>query len=138
MLYGLCVYSTFAVSWNETKQQLYAFRMKDHYERIVRSCRIMGFADYANQQSFEEFEKQMLELLRRSVDSTELSAPKSPVSEMVGNSAAFATPICAFAAISCSSARRISGRRSMSEEGSPAGTTGMRGCWSMGMPGRRR
>ncbi len=65
MLYGLCVYSTFSVNWNEAEQQLYAFRMRDHYERLVRSCRIMGFKDFAEQMSFSKFESQMLDLLRK-------------------------------------------------------------------------
>ncbi len=65
VLYGLCVYSVFSANWNESKQQLYAFRMRDHYERLIRSSKIMGFADFSKQYSWEEFQSCMLELLRK-------------------------------------------------------------------------
>jgi len=46
------------------------------------------------------------------------------VSEMVGKYWARAAPICALAAMSCCSACAMSGRRSSSCDGTPAGTPG--------------
>ena len=65
VLYGLCVYTVFSVNWNESKQQLFAFRLKDHYERLLRSCRVMGFADIGAQYSYEHFKQRMLELITK-------------------------------------------------------------------------
>lgn len=65
VLYGLCVYTVFSVNWNEDRQQLYAFRLKDHYQRLIRSGRIMGFADIATKYPYEAFEQLMLDLIRK-------------------------------------------------------------------------
>ncbi|MDD3594359.1 MAG: branched-chain amino acid transaminase [Candidatus Gastranaerophilales bacterium] len=40
-LYGTSVFEGIRAYWNETNKQLYIFRMKEHYERILRSCKIM-------------------------------------------------------------------------------------------------
>ncbi|MNS73077.1 hypothetical protein D3C72_1065060 [compost metagenome] len=50
------------------------------------------------------------------------SKPNSAVSEIRGKNAAFATPIRALAAAICRSAAAMSGRRSSSSDGRPAGT----------------
>ncbi len=62
--------------------------------------------------------------------------PPDPVSEICGKNAAFATPISAFAATRFCSASRISGRRSMMEEGRPGGTSGGSVCADQGKPAR--
>jgi branched-chain amino acid aminotransferase len=65
VLYGLCVYTVFSANWNEQKQQLFVFRLKDHYERLLRSCRVMGFSDISEQYSYEQFKTRMLELINK-------------------------------------------------------------------------
>lgn len=65
VLYGLTVYTVFSVNWNEEKQQLYIFRLKEHYQRLVNSAKIMDFHSFIEELTFEKFEKIMLELLRR-------------------------------------------------------------------------
>lgn len=40
-LYGTAVFEGIRGYWNEEDQQLYVFRMKEHYERIHKSCKIM-------------------------------------------------------------------------------------------------
>lgn len=65
VLYGLSVYTVFAVSWNDKERKLYAFRLKDHYSRLVGSARIMGFHGFADEWSYERFEQVMLELVGR-------------------------------------------------------------------------
>lgn len=64
VLYGLSIYTVFAASWNEDDKQLYVFRLKDHYKRMVNSARIMNFGDFEKQCTYAVFEKRMLELLK--------------------------------------------------------------------------
>src|SRR5579883_404717 len=56
--------------------------------------------------------------------SAKLSKPLAAVREILGKKSARAMPISALAAMRFASASRISGRRSRSSEGSPAGTAG--------------
>jgi branched-chain amino acid aminotransferase len=65
VLYGLCIYTVFAASWNEQQQKLNVFRLKDHYKRLVNSARIMDFHSFASEWSYEKFETTMLELLQK-------------------------------------------------------------------------
>jgi branched-chain amino acid aminotransferase len=39
--YGTGIFEGIRGNWNEKEQQLYLFRMKEHYDRMRRSCRIM-------------------------------------------------------------------------------------------------
>lgn len=64
VLYGLCVYSVFAVNWDESSQQLYIFRLKDHYKRLVNSAKIMDFHSFAADWPYERFAKTMHQLLK--------------------------------------------------------------------------
>ena len=64
VLYGLSIYTVFGASWNSREQKLYIFRLRDHYNRLVNSAKIMDFDDFASICSFEEFEKTMIELLQ--------------------------------------------------------------------------
>jgi branched-chain amino acid aminotransferase len=65
VLYGLSIYTVFAASWNAEKNELYAFRLKDHYKRLVNSANIMDFNNFAKEWTYEKFEATMLELLRK-------------------------------------------------------------------------
>lgn len=65
VLYGLTIYTVFSLNWNEQKQQLYVFRLREHYERLVNSARIMDFGQFINEWDFKKFEDTMLELIRR-------------------------------------------------------------------------
>lgn len=65
VLYGLSIYTVFAAIWNEQEKKLYIFRLRDHYDRLLNSARIMGFEDFQSICSFEKFEKTMLELIRK-------------------------------------------------------------------------
>jgi len=61
VLYGLSVYTVFHVTVNDGGY--YAFRLKDHFKRLVDSCRIIGIDTFGKEWSYEEFEKDMKELL---------------------------------------------------------------------------
>jgi branched-chain amino acid aminotransferase len=65
VLYGLSIYTVFSVNWNEAAQQLYIFRLRDHYNRLVDSANIMDFHSFVEQWPWERFEQTMLELLKR-------------------------------------------------------------------------
>lgn len=65
VLYGLSVYTVFALNWNEDQQKLYIFRLREHYDRLINSARIMDFHSFIEQWDYEKFEKTMLELIER-------------------------------------------------------------------------
>jgi branched-chain amino acid aminotransferase len=65
VMYGLSIYTVFSVNWNEKQKKLYAFRIADHYKRLVNSAKIMDFHSFAKDWPQERFEKTMLELVRR-------------------------------------------------------------------------
>lgn len=37
--YGLGCFEGIRAYWNESEQQLYGFRMREHYERLLQSCK---------------------------------------------------------------------------------------------------
>ncbi|MEZ4103846.1 MAG: aminotransferase class IV [Candidatus Paceibacterota bacterium] len=53
VLYGLSVYTVFPIIVKENK--LYAFRLKDHYRRLVNSAKIIGLDDITKNWSYEKF-----------------------------------------------------------------------------------
>lgn len=65
VLYGLTIYTVFNVCWNDEQQALYAFRLKEHYRRLINSAKIMDFHDFAATWDYERFEAAMFELLQR-------------------------------------------------------------------------
>jgi branched-chain amino acid aminotransferase len=65
VLYGLSIYTVFSANWNDQESKLYIFRIKDHYDRLVNSARIMDFDSFEAGWPYEKFEQTMLELLRR-------------------------------------------------------------------------
>jgi branched-chain amino acid aminotransferase len=65
VLYGLSIYTVFSANWNEQEQKLYLFRLREHYDRLVKSARIMDFHSFENEWSWERFQDTMLELLHR-------------------------------------------------------------------------
>ena len=61
VLYGLSVYTVFHVTHHDG--EYFAFRIKDHYQRLVDSCRIIGIDTFAEEWSRERFTAAMSELL---------------------------------------------------------------------------
>ncbi len=39
--YGLSAFEGIRGNWNEEQEQLYLFRMKDHYERMHTNCKVL-------------------------------------------------------------------------------------------------
>ena len=39
--YGTAVFEGIRGNWNEGKEKMYVFRMREHYERFIQGCRIM-------------------------------------------------------------------------------------------------
>lgn len=65
VLYGLSVYTVFSVNWNEKEQKLYAFRLEDHFNRLVNSARIMDFHSFIDEWDYARFEKTMMDLIQK-------------------------------------------------------------------------
>ena len=40
-LYGTSIFEGIRAYWNEEENQLYAFRVKEHYERLANSAKVM-------------------------------------------------------------------------------------------------
>lgn len=63
VLYGLSVYTVFSATWNQEKEQLMIFRLRDHYKRLANSARIMDFHGFEEEWSYEKFKEAMHDLL---------------------------------------------------------------------------
>lgn len=61
--YGTGVFEGIRAYWNAAREQLYVLHLREHYERIHRSCRIMRIS---LPQSVEELSEITVEVLRRS------------------------------------------------------------------------
>ena len=61
-LYGTAVFEGIRAYWNEEEKQLYVFRAPEHYERLVRSGKIMYME---SPHSVEEYYKITQELLKK-------------------------------------------------------------------------
>lgn len=61
VLYGLSVYTVFTV--NNTPQGFGAFRLKDHFERLINSARIIGIDTFENEWTYERFESVVKDLV---------------------------------------------------------------------------
>ena len=72
VLYGLAIYTVFSFNWNEKKGTGTIFRLEDHYNRLVNSCRIMGFNGVGGSSNsfekswpFKKFKSAMFELIKK-------------------------------------------------------------------------
>lgn len=64
VLYGLGVYTVFYAGWDSKNDQLWAFRLEEHYKRLCQSAKIMSFADFNKAYSFSQFKHLMIDLLK--------------------------------------------------------------------------
>lgn len=64
VLYGLGVYTVFNCVWDAHNDQLWAFRLEDHYKRLCQSAKIMSFPDFEDQYSFSQFKNLLLNMIR--------------------------------------------------------------------------
>lgn len=61
VLYGLSVYTVFHAAYNN--DDYYVFRMRDHYQRLVDSCKIIGIDTFSQDWTFDSFKSAMTELI---------------------------------------------------------------------------
>lgn len=61
VLYGLSVYTVFHVA--EQDGELRAFRLPEHYERLMNSCRIIGIDTFAVDWTYERFVEAVKQLI---------------------------------------------------------------------------
>lgn len=62
VLYGLSVYTVFPVS--VTKTGVFAFRLKDHYQRLINSAKIIGIDTFEPNWTYEKFLTTVQELVK--------------------------------------------------------------------------
>ncbi len=65
ILYGLSVYTVCRVTYNPEDGTLYGFRLKDHYDRLVASAKVMDFHNFITQWSYERFETMIRDLVKK-------------------------------------------------------------------------
>ena len=65
VLYGLSIYTVFSLNWNKEQKKLYAFRLKDHFARLVSSAKIMNFNSFTENWNYEKFENMIFNLVRK-------------------------------------------------------------------------
>ena len=68
LLYGTAVFEGIRGYWNEQEERIYIFKMKEHYERMARSCRIM-FMEMPH--SIEEYCEITKELIQKNAPRTD-------------------------------------------------------------------
>lgn len=59
-LYGTAVFEGIRAYWNEEEKQLYAFRVPEHYERLIRSAKIMHMDPLHTVDEYCEITKNLL------------------------------------------------------------------------------
>jgi branched-chain amino acid aminotransferase len=70
VLYGLSIYTVFPVIWDDKKQSLFGFRLRDHFERLRNSAKIIGFEEFVRDWTYDRFLKMVQELIDHN-DTTE-------------------------------------------------------------------
>ena len=59
--FGLNVFEGIPCYWNDELKQLYAFRLEDHYERLLRSAKLIQFD---HKYTKEDFEKALIDVVK--------------------------------------------------------------------------
>ena len=62
VLYGLSVYTVFAV--RSTESGMAAFRLQDHFQRLLESAKIIGIDDFAKKWNYLDFENAVFKLVK--------------------------------------------------------------------------
>ncbi len=65
VLYGLSIYTVFSLNYNDRTNKLYAFRLKDHFNRLIASSKIMDFNSFVNEWTYEKFEEKVFKLIEK-------------------------------------------------------------------------
>lgn len=63
VLYGLGVYTVFNCVWDSRNDQLWAFRLEEHYKRLCQSAKIMSFPSFEKQYSFSQFKNLLINMV---------------------------------------------------------------------------
>lgn len=83
VLYGLSVYTVFPVIYTKNGS-LNAFRLKDHYNRLINSAKIIGIDTFEKNWSYDNFKTAVIELLQaNSINETVFVRATIHVSELM-------------------------------------------------------
>lgn len=63
VLYGLSVYTVFSVTFDKKHKKPYCFRLKEHYDRLIDSAKILDFNRFAAEWNFDKFSSVIFELI---------------------------------------------------------------------------
>ena len=82
VLYGLSVYTVFPILQKDGGK--YAFRLEDHFQRLLNSCQIIGMDTFSKDWDFLSFKKSLTELLEaNSFDETVFVRATVHVDELI-------------------------------------------------------
>lgn len=65
VLYGLSIYTVFSINLNPKNKKLYIFRLKDHYNRLISSSKIMDFHSFIKDWDFKKFKEMVDKLIEK-------------------------------------------------------------------------
>lgn len=80
--FGLNVFEGIPCYWNETKEQLYAFRLEDHYARLLRSAKLL---EINNPYSKSEMKNALVDVIRENEYKENLSVRQTLFVEGLGS-----------------------------------------------------
>lgn len=64
VLYGLSIYTVFNIK-RDKNNKIHLFRLKDHYERLIASAKILDFHSFVAEWSYDKFELAMIRLVQK-------------------------------------------------------------------------
>lgn len=64
-LYGLGVFTGMRAHWNAQKEQLYLFRVNDHFDRLKASCKLCLFNGFIDQYDLSRYREILVNLLKQ-------------------------------------------------------------------------
>ncbi len=65
ILYGLGIYTVLSAIRNEQDKKMYAFRLKEHYDRLINSAKIMDFQQFIDEWPYERFVQMVKDLIAK-------------------------------------------------------------------------
>lgn len=65
VLYGLAIYTVLSLNRDKSGKKLFAFRLEDHFKRLVASAKIMDFHKFIEDWDFKRFEKMIEDLVEK-------------------------------------------------------------------------
>ncbi len=65
VLYGLAIYTVLSLNHDKSGKKLFAFRLEDHFKRLIDSAKIMDFGEFIKDWDFNKFERMIEDLVEK-------------------------------------------------------------------------